>query len=167
MKYLTGFSINRSGTADSYIFEWKNKNDAGAMESYTYKGVEPPRPELLQAAANVGALSARMISLDMTAEEVQAGSCFCGLKIEYPADGEYYRLRIKASIQLPLGYMFKYETPNWRVWCTGTKGEFNNKVREIVQKLLQECWKYIDGERAQTKLRFTKEEEERAEFANQ
>lgn len=159
MRQLTGFRINRSGAVDSYIFEWKNKNEAGAMESYTYKGIEPPRPELLKAAANVGALSARMISLNMTAEEVQTGSCFCGLKIEYPADGEYYRLQIKASIQLPLGYMFKYETPNWKVWYAGNKGEFNNKVKEIVQKLLQECWKYIDGERAQTKLTFTKEAE--------
>ena len=126
MRQLTGFRINRSGAVDSYIFEWVNKNDAGAMESYTYKGIEPPRPELLTAADNIALISAKMVSLSLMEKDVMDGGCFYGLKMEYPVDADYYKLQIKASVQIPWGYTFKYETPNWRVWYSNTKGDFNN-----------------------------------------
>ena len=160
MRQLTGFRINRSGAVDSYIFEWVNKNDAGAMESYTYKGIEPPRPELLTAADNIALISAKMVNLSLTEKDVMDGGCFYGLKMEYPVDADYYKLQIKASVQIPWGYTFKYETPNWRVWYSNTKGDFNNTIKGAMQKLTQECCKYIDGERAQTKLAFTKQETE-------
>ena len=160
MRHLTGFRINRSDALESYAFEWANKNEVGALESYTYKGIEPPRSELLEAAKRASIIAAKMVSLSLAEQDIMDGTTFYGLKIEYPSDSEYYKLKIKASAQLPTGYTFKYETPNWRVWYSGTRGDFNNAIKSTMQKLMQECWKYIDGERAQTKLTFTKEAEE-------
>lgn len=152
MRRLTGFKIIR-GRADQYVFEWQNKNEAGAQELYTYRGTEPPRPELLTSAREVAAVAAKMISLLVSGSEAREGASFYAMTVEYPSSGDFYRLKIKASMEIHHGYTFGYTTPNWKVWYRNMD-ELNNTIREAVQKLWQECWKYIDGERAQTKLEF-------------
>ena len=66
-------------------------------------------------------------------------------------------------MSIQFGYTFDFTTPNWNVWYSNSRGEFNNNVRDTVRELLQECWKYIDGERAQTKLNFNMAEDKEQE----
>ena len=163
MRKLTGFKINRSGHVDAYIFEWQNKNEAGAVESFTYRGIEPPRPQLLEKAKRAAKLAAKMVSLAVTESEVEDSGVFKSISFEYPTDNDKYKMRIKASVSIQFGYTFDFTTPNWNVWYSNSRGEFNNNVRNTIHELLQECWKYIDGERAQTKLNFNMAEDKEQE----
>ena len=163
MRKLTGFKISRSGPVDRYVFEWQNKNEAGAIETYTYQGVEPPRPQLLEKAKRAAKLAAKMVSLAVTESEVEDSGVFKSISFEYPTDNDKYKMRIKASVSIQFGYTFDFTTPNWNVWYSNSRGEFNNNVRGTVHELLQECWKYIDGERAQTKLNFNMAEDKEQE----
>ena len=163
MRRLTGFKISRSGPVNAYVFEWQNKNEAGAVETFTYRGIEPPRPQLLENAKRAAVLAARMVSLSVTESEAGESGVFKSIGFEYPVGKDMYKMRIKASVAIQLGYTFDFTTPNWRVWYSNSRGEFNNNVRNTVHELLQECWKYIDGERAQMKLNFKMDEDKEQE----
>lgn len=163
MRRLTGFKISRSGPVDAYVFEWQNKNEAGAVETFTYRGIEPPRPQLLDRAKRVAMLAAKMVSLSITESEAEEGGVFKSISFEHPVGEDKYKVKIKASMAIHLGYTFDFTTPNWNVWYAHSRGEFNNTVRDTIHELLQECWKYIDGERAQTKLNFKMDEDKEQE----
>lgn len=153
MRRLTKFKIGGS-RYPVYTFAWEdNKDDGVAPEIYTYQGTEPPDPALIVAAREVGIMAAKMVSIHGTDSDFERGAAFHGLIIEYPKQLEGYQLRVQASMTYPWnGYTFKYVTPAWRVYHKDTFGDFNTKLRETVLKLMQECWKYIDGERAQVQL---------------
>lgn len=154
---LIGFKISGQ-KIQQYEFVWQKENEAGSKDIFTYRGVEPPRPELLAAAKNVAIMAARMVNLGITTDEAQNSALFYGLNFEYPDDIDGYELRIKSSVEIQYGYVFKFSTPKWKVYYAHSRGEFNNEVRDCIHKLMNECWKYIDGERAQTKLSFTETE---------
>lgn len=159
MRRLTKFRIGGS-RVPVYTFAWEDTKDEGmAPEVYTYQGTEPPDPSLMAAAGEVGVMAAKMISLNGTDSDFAKGMEFHGLSLEYPEKLEGYQLRVKASMTYPWnGYTFNFTTPAWRVYYKDTFGDFNTSLRESVLKLMQECWRYVDGERAQVKLGFDGEE---------
>ena len=156
VRKLLRFNITSN---DAYIFEWQKENDQQALETFSFRGKEPPRPELKAAAKNVAMLAAKMVGLSVTDSEKNAGAYFLGVKFSYPETNDRYRLRIHASQAIQSGYDFVYTTPKWNVYYSNAKGEMNNTIRTTIHTLLEECWKYIDGERAQTKLPFKQQEE--------
>ena len=157
MRKLIGFRINHGGGVPSYIFEWQNTNEAGAVELYRYRGIEPPRPELQEAADRVANVATKMVELPTDRQAL-----FHNIDMEYPAKMKNgYKLRIKATAPIQRGYLFTFSTPVWDVFYPADKGELNNTIRDAVLALMQECWKYIDGDRAQVKLDLGEDEKEK------
>lgn len=156
VRKLLKFEITSKG---AYIFEWQKDNDAGYPERYSYRGTEAPRPELKETAKKVAQLAAKMVGLSVTDSERNSGAYFLGVRFSYPESNERYNLRIHASQTIQYNYEFVYQTPKWKVYYTNSRGEMNNIIRNTIHELLQECWKYIDGDRAQTKLPFAQKEE--------
>lgn len=159
---LTGFKIKGLEGKNQFVFEWTKKNDSGALETYSYRGIEPPRPELLTAAKNVAILACKMVNLSTTESEARSSALFYAINFEYPESDDRYEVKIKSSVEIQFGYQFTFSTPKWKVYYSNSRGEYNNMVRDTIHALLQECWKYIDGERAQTKLSFQGESEDGA-----
>ena len=94
-----------------------------------------------------------MVSLNATDSDIHAGAGFHSLCFEYPKSIEGYKVRIKAEMEFPWnGYTFKYQTPAWRVYYGQQAGDFNNMIRDTIHAWMEECWKYIDGSRAQVPL---------------
>jgi len=156
VRKLLRFTIT---SKDAYIFEWQKENDTMALETFSFCGKEPPRPELKSAAKDVAKIAAKMVGLSVTDSEANDGAAFLGVKFSYPETHDKYYLRIHASQAIQGGHDFIYTTPKWSVFYSSANGEMNNTIRNTVHKLLEECWKYIDGERAQTKLSFAQQEE--------
>lgn len=154
---LIGFKISGQ-KIPQYEFIWKKESASGSNDIFTYRGVEPPRPELLAAAKDAAILAVKMVGLSTTASEAQLSALFYGMTFEYPDNIDGYELRIKSSVEIQFGYVFKFSTPKWKVYYAHSRGEFNNEARDCIHTLMNECWKYIDGERAQTKLAFAETE---------
>lgn len=151
MRKLISFKIS-SGKIPAFSFEWQ-KTVEGLPEVYRLKSVESPDPALMEAAHAVAVLSSKMVSLNLTDSDADSGAMFHGISFEYQKELEGYFAKIKADMYLPWnGYNFAYSTPKWRVYYSNSQGDLNNNIRNTIHTLLEECWKYIDGNRAQVKL---------------
>lgn len=115
---------------------------------------------MLEKSHAVGVLASRLVCLSVTGDDAWRGAKFHAISFDYPAgDPDSYIVRIRADMNYPWQpYTFTYTTPKWRVQYSNAAGDYNNEIRNIINELLQECWKYIDGERAQVKLGFDETE---------
>lgn len=151
MRKLISFKIG-GGLIPVYSFEWQSDTE-GLPEIYRLKCSEAPDPALIEAAHEVGKLAAKMVSINATNSDMDKGAAFHGISFDYPKSFEGYRVKIKAEMTFPWnGYTFKYETPAWRVEYGAQQGEFQYIIKNSILGLLEECWKYVDGDRAQVKL---------------
>lgn len=161
MRRLLSFSFG-----DKLQFKWEEWTDTG-IDTYQLTGKEPPAPELQEMYNRFVLLFQSLFpnnnSLERTSRLLNIGK----IQLKYEDNGEggfnrfvsmSTRLFISAaseSASVTLPFIFE-------AYDDGTLLP-EGKLKDLINDLEVECWKYIDGNRAQMRLNFEAAEEAQKE----
>ena len=139
-------------------YEKDNKN-TGGCDTLQLKYSEYPRPELIEAVKELSPYIAeilklpdycedRLIAKKLTYtydEKTAETSVTIIAKFYIPNDGTFVEVKVPTRV-------INYETPTSEI-------PFTPECSEIIERLTTEIFRYIDGDRAQDKLKFDDREE--------
>ena len=161
MRRLLSFSFG-----DKLQFKWEDWTDTG-IDTYQLTGKEPPAPELIDMYNRFVLLFHSLFPTTNSLETVSRLLSIGKIQLKYEDNGEGGFNRFvsmttslyvsasnsKASITLP----FIFEAYDDGMLLP------EGKLKDLINDLEAECWKYIDGNRAQMHLAFVEAEEEHKE----
>jgi len=164
MRRLISFSLG-----DSLKFLWEQKTDAG-VEKLSLTSSEPPAPELIEKYNSLILIIASMLNIPGTIQDMKEREGGCNIlkvtfRYEEMADGKVNRdVKLKVAMYMALS-AGKATILTPFVADTAKHAGYlpDGSLARMLNDLEDECWKYIDGWRAQTHLDFEMVEKERDE----
>ena len=149
---------------DKLQFIWKKKTDAG-IEKMSLTCSEPPAPELIDKYNSLILIIASLLNLPGTVQDMKErkGGCTI-LKVSYQyeemSDGQMLRdVKLKAAMYMALSAEKATILTPWIKDTSKHAGYLpEGSLVRMLDDLEQQCWNYIDGNRAQTHLNFKEAE---------
>lgn len=147
-------------TSSGWRFCWLQTEEEKFWEEHQLESVELPAPEFNRAFENMAeaVIDAAIMPFNPADTSILAGTVYVeAVNVSTREDGARV-LTINATIQkLPEIINWKIKTPP--VTDCGENRTMSQRTLMHLDKLTEECWKYIDGYRAQTHLEFEKASE--------
>lgn len=149
---------------DKLQFIWEKKTDAG-IEKMSLTCSEPPAPELIDKYNSLILIIASMLNLPGTVQDMKERKGGCSiLKVSFQyeemADGQVLRdVKLKVAMYMALAADKATISTPWIKDTSQHAGYLpEGSLVRMLDDLEQECWNYIDGNRAQTRLEFKEAE---------
>lgn len=140
----------REKTGTSYKIVWEELSDGELWEKHLLESSECPRPELEEAVDDMGRFLVAACAICLTDEQMRHNVDVTRVAVDYKSVRE---IAILANILLPTGYSIALNGPAMPCQPQG------DELDRSFAKLEEECFRYIDGDRAQQRL-FTEDEED-------
>lgn len=156
-----------------FNFKWEEITDTGT-DVYTMVGKELPDPELREASMSLILLFQSIFNQPGKLEDISKKVAVekVSLKYEETADPKVFNRLIRISslmfIDLSIGGSAVMKSPFIKDTATKLGYLPEGKLAQLIDRLEHECFKYIDGSRAQMRLDFEAkaddEEDDRAKL---
>lgn len=143
---ILNVKIQETSKGEVVLIGWETKGENG-WECQTLKSKDTPRPELYNVMLAMGLHALKMCDLEHKQEALSTNWQADEVTIKY-SDGVGSRRGVKIKVSIPVngGYIFKFKTPVWLI----TKDD--NKLQTDIDLLTGEAMRYISGDRAQSTL---------------
>ena len=133
----------REKTGTSYKIVWEESAGGKLWEKHLLESSEYPRAELEEAVDDMGRFLVEVCALRLTAEQVRRSVDVTRVAVDYRS---VRRVAISADVFLPSSYTIALNGPAMPCQPQG------DELDRSFAKLEEECFRYIDGDRAQQKL---------------
>lgn len=142
----------REKTGTSYKIAWEEMAEGTKIwEQHMLESNEYPRIELDEAIKDMGRFLIAACMIDLTESETRRNVEVTRITADYK---NVRKVSVTANIILPTGYSIALHGP--MIPCQ-TKGD---EIDVAFDRLQEECFRYIDGDRAQQKLFDSKAKDE-------
>lgn len=144
---ILNVKIQETSKGKVILIGWETKGENG-WERQTIKSKDTPRPELYNVMLAMGLHALKMCELEHKQADLSTNWQADEVTIKY-SDGVVSRRRgvkIKVSIPVNGGYIFKFKTPVWLITND------DKKLQTDIDLLTDEAMRYINGDRAQSTL---------------
>lgn len=140
----------REKTGTSYKIIWEESSGGKIWEKHLLESSEYPRAELEEAVDDMGRFLIAVCAIRLTDEQMRRNVDVTRVVVDYKS---VRQIAISADILLPTGYGIALNGPAMPCQPQG------DELDRSFARLEEECFRYIDGDRAQQKL-FTEDEED-------
>lgn len=137
----------------SYRIDWsESSGDMDVWEHHVLESGDCPRPELKKAIENMAFFLVDLCEIEMPAEEIQDHVSITSIVID---EKKARMVSISGDVLLMNGYSIKLNGPSCLCPVDG------NALDKALDVLTQECFRYVDGNRAQMKLFVPNDDEDK------
>ena len=144
------WAVFKEKTGTIYKITWEEMAEGAKIwEKHLLESNEYPRAELDEAIDDMGRFLIAACMVGLTESETRRNVEVTRIVTDYKS---VRKVSVTADVNLPTGYSIALHGP--MMPCQPRGGELD----EAVDKLQEECFRYIDGDRAQQKL-FDEDEE--------
>jgi hypothetical protein len=143
---ILNVKIQETSKGKVILIGWETKGENG-WERQTIKSKDTPRPELYNVMRAMGLHALKMCELEHKQADLSTNWQADEVTIKY-SDGVSSRRGVKIKVSIPVngGYIFKFKTPTWLITND------DNKLQTDIDLLTDEAMRYINGDRAQSTL---------------
>ena len=143
-------AVFKEKTGTIYKITWEEMAEGAKIwEKHLLESNEYPRDELDEAIDDMGRFLIAACMINLTESETSRNVEVTRVVMDYKNDR---KVSVTADVNLPTGYSIALYGPMMTCRPQG------DELDEAVDKLQEECFRYIDGDRAQQKL-FDEDEE--------
>ena len=142
LKEVRAVFKEKTGTIYKIIWE-EMAEGAKIWEKHLLESNEYPRDELDEAIDDMGRFLIAACMINLTESETSRNVEVTRVVMDYKNDR---KVSVTADVNLPTGYSIALHGPMMTCRPQG------DELDEAVDKLQEECFRYIDGDRAQQKL---------------
>lgn len=155
MRRLLKFKSVVTDKGIAHDFVWEEVGEKG-LEKQTLHSTDYARPELDASLDELRFHLVRMCELAMDSDWISMHSRVHEIQFKYPKEEGDTSFTIKGIVFLKNSYnALKLNLPWWPF--DNAEAECEGTVEHALNAVTEECWRFIDGDRAQQKLFSTEE----------